>query len=72
MIGKQLNDENLMNAINCRVMPVAGYLMNACTLGKRNLEDLDMIVKSVLRREGFHGRQATRGYIPNDKQEVGG
>ena len=33
--------------------------MNVCTLGKGDLEDLDMIVKSVLRREGFHGRQSS-------------
>ena len=59
LIGKQLNDENLMKAINCRVIPVAGYVMNVCTLGKGDLEDLDMIVKSVLRREGFHGRQSS-------------
>ena len=57
MIGKQLNDENLMKAINCRVIPVAGYVMNVCNLGKGDLENLGMIVKSVLRREGFHGRQ---------------
>ena len=59
LIGKQLNDENVMEAINCRVIPVAGYVMNVCTLGKGDLKDLDMIVKSVFRREGFHGRQSS-------------
>ena len=48
-----------MKAINCRVIPVAGYVMNVYTLGKGDLEDLDMLVKSVLRREGFHGRQSS-------------
>ena len=59
LIGKRLNAENLMKAINCRVIPVARYVMNMCTLGKGDLEDLDMRVKSVLRREGLHGRQSS-------------
>ena len=32
--------------------------MNVCNLGKRDLDELDMTVKSVLRREIFHGRQS--------------
>ena len=28
LTGQHLNDENLMKAINCRVIPVAGYVMN--------------------------------------------
>ena len=71
LIGKQLNDENLMKAINCRVIPVAGYVMNVCTLGKGDLEDLDMIVKSVLRREGFHGRQSSDERLYT-KRKLGG
>ena len=45
-----------MKAINCRVILVAGYVMNVCNVGKGNLDELDMTVKSVLQREGFHGR----------------
>ena len=33
--------------------------MNVCNLGKGKLDELDKIVKSVLRREGFHGRQSS-------------
>ena len=54
-----LNDQNLVKAINCRVIPVAGYVMNVCNLGKGELDELDKIVKSVLRREGFHERQSS-------------
>ena len=57
LTGLNLNDQNLMKAINSRVIPVAGYVMNVCNLGKGELDALDKIVKSVLRREGFHGRQ---------------
>ena len=54
-----LNDQNLMKAINSRVIPVAGYVMNVCHLGKNELDELDKLVKNVLRREGFHGRQSS-------------
>ena len=54
-----LNDQNLMKAINSRVIPVAAYVMNVCHLGKNELDELDKLVKNVLRREGFHGRQSS-------------
>jgi hypothetical protein len=38
-------DKHLVKAINCRVVPVAGYVMNVCRLSKTDLEKLDMIVK---------------------------
>ena len=69
LTGLNLNDKNLMKAINCRVIPVAGYIMNVCNLGKGDLDELDMIVKSVLRREGFHGKQSSdeRLYLKRNK-----
>ena len=54
----QLNDKNLMKAINCRVIPVAVYVMNVCNLRKNEVERLDRIMKKTLWREGYHGRQA--------------
>ena len=33
-----------MKAINSRVVPVAGYVMNVCNLGKGDIEELDKIV----------------------------
>ena len=64
-----LSDKNSMKAINCRVIPVAGYVMNVCNLGKGNLDELDMTVKNVLRREGFHRRQSSdeRLYLKRNK-----
>ena len=61
-----LNDQNLMKAINCRVIPAAGYVMNVCNLGKGDLDELDKIVKNVLQRDGFHGRQSS------DERKEGG
>ena len=66
-----LNDQNLMKATNCRVIPVAGYVMNVCNLGKGDLDELDKIVKSVLRREGFHRRQPSDERLYSKRKEGG-
>ena len=66
-----LNDQNLMKAINCRAIPVAGHVMNVCNLGKGELEELDKIVKSVLRREGFHGRQSSDERLYSKRNDGG-
>ena len=59
LVSLNLNDGNLMKAINCRVIPVDGYIMNVCNLRKGDLEQLDKSVKAILRDKGFHGRQAS-------------
>ena len=66
-----LNDQNLMKAINSRVIPVAGYVMNVCHLGKNELDELDKLVKNVLRREGFHGRQSSDERLYTKRTEGG-
>ena len=66
-----LNDQNLMKAINCRVIPVAGYVMNICQLGKGELEELDKIVKSALRSKGFHGRQSSDERLYSKRNDGG-
>ena len=64
-----LNNENFV--MNCRVVPIAGYIMNVWNLRKGDIEELDMIVKTTLRKEGFHGKQESdeRLYV---KREDGG
>ena len=52
----KINDQSLMKAIDFRILPVASYIMNVCNLGKGDLDELEMIVKSVLGRERIHGR----------------
>ena len=54
-----LSDENLVKAITSRVVPVAGYIMNMCNLRRGDIEELHMIVKNALRKEGLHGKQAS-------------
>ena len=48
-----------MQAINKRVIPVEGYIMNVCHLGKGDLESLDKIVKDKLRQVNKHGKHAS-------------
>ena len=60
-----------MKAINCQLTLVAGYVMNVCNLGKGDMAKLDMAVKSVLRREGFHGRQSSDERFYSKRNEGG-
>ena len=66
-----LNDENLVKAINCRVIPVAGYIMNTCNLSKGDINEQDKIVKSVLRKEGYNGKQASDKRLYGGREEGG-
>ena len=71
LMGLNLNDENLMKAINCRVIPAAGYIMNVWNLEKGDLDEPGMTVKSVLRREGFYGRQSSDERLYSKRNEGG-
>ena len=45
--------------------------MNVCHLGKNDLDELDKLVKNVLRREGSMGdNQATRDFTQRELKEV--
>lgn len=48
-----------MQAINTRIIPVAGYIMNVGCLGKGNLESLDKKMKDEVRQVNKHGKQAS-------------
>ena len=66
LVNLELYDNNLVKAINSRVIPVAGYLMNVCKFSKSDLDGLDKIVKQVLRENNMHGKQCSdeRLYLP--------
>ena len=69
LVKLHLNDKNLMKAINCRVMPVAGYIMNECVIRKGELEELDKMVKDILRERKIHGRQASDEWLYMRQEE---
>ena len=49
-----------MKAITCRLVSAAGYLMNVCMMTRNDLENLDKIVKNILKNEGFHEQLCTK------------
>ena len=65
----ELYDWNPVRAMNCRVIPLAGYVMNVSRLNKEDLVELDMIVKMELTERKLYGRQATneRLYLACDR-----
>ena len=71
LVHYELYDKNLVTAINSKVIPVVGYAMNINKFSKKELKELDMIVKRVLRLNKMHGMQSSdeRLYLPRN---VGG
>ena len=49
LVNTELNDTNLISAINVKVIPAAAYSMNVCKFSKGELNELDQIVKRELR-----------------------
>ena len=69
----ELNDANLIKAINMKVIPVAAYAMNICRFGDGELKELDQVIKRELRKENMLGRQASdeRLYLKREKRGRG-
>ena len=55
----ELNDENLTQAINSKIIPVAAYPMNVCKMTKGELNELDQIVKRELRKSNMLVKQVS-------------
>ena len=55
LLAQELNDRNLIKAINTRVLSVIAYTMDVCTFTTGELDELDMTVKYALRRCRMHG-----------------
>ena len=48
LVNTELNDSNLISAINVKVIPVAAYAMNGCKFSKGELNELDTAVARTL------------------------
>ena len=57
LIKTELNDANLIKAINMKVVPVATYAMNNCQFTLAELRKLDQIIKKKLREKWMLGNQ---------------
>lgn len=71
LVDLELYEKNLMKAINCRVIPVAGYAVNVCQFTKNELYDLDMLVKEILRRKVMLERQGSDERLYMKRQDGG-
>ena len=69
LLTSELNDENLIQAINSKVIPVAAYPMNVCKMTKNELNELDQVIKRELRMKHMLGKQASdeRLYLKRDQ-----
>ena len=69
IVNTELNDANLIKAINIKVIPVAAYAMNVCKFSIKELKELDQIIKRQLRGKNMLGRQASdeRLYLKREK-----
>ena len=71
ILKTKLNDENLIKAINIKVIPLAAYVMNICKFNVSELKELDQIIKRKLRERSMLGRQASDKWL-SLKREKGG
>ena len=69
IINTELNDANLIKAINMKIIRVAAYVMNICKFSVGELKELDQIIKKQLRGKNMLGRQASeeRLYLKREK-----
>ena len=67
----ELNDKNLIQAINTKVVPVAAYPMNVCKFSKGELKELDQVVKRELREVNMLDRQSSDERLYLERKDGG-
>ena len=69
----ELNDANLIKAINMKVIPAVTYAVNVCKFTITELKELDQIIKKELRGKHILGRQASdeRLYLKRNRGRRG-
>ena len=73
LLETELNDANLIRAINEKVIPVVVYPMNVCQFNKGELMEFDQVVKRELRSKNMLGRQGSdeRLYLKREDGDRG-
>ena len=59
LTNTELNDVNLVCAINTKVIPVAAYPMNVCKFTGGELKELNQVIKRELRLKNMLGKQSS-------------
>ena len=67
----ELNDKNLIKAINMKVIPVAAYPMNVCKFTQFEFTELDQVIKRDLRKNNMLGGQVTNERLYMKRKDVG-
>ena len=58
LTNTELNDVNLVRAINANVIPVAAYSRNVCKFTDGELKEQDQVLKRELRSKNMLGKQS--------------
>ena len=67
----ELNNKNLVKAINTKVIPVAAYPMNVCKFSQSELTELDKVIKRDLRKNNLLGQQASNERLYMKRKDAG-
>ena len=59
LANTELNNVNLVRAINTKVIPVAAYPMNVCKFTDGELKKLDQVMKREMRSKNMIGKQSS-------------
>ena len=59
LTNTELNDVNLVHAINTKVIPVAAYPMNVFKFNGGELKELEQVIKLELRLKNMLGKQSS-------------
>ena len=71
LTNTELNDVNLVRAINTKVIPVAAYPMNVYKFTGRELKELDQVIKRELRLKNMLGKQSSNERLYLRREDVG-
>ena len=73
LTNTELNDVNLVSAVNTKVISVAAYSMNICKFTDEELKELDQVIKRELRSKNMLGKQSSdeRLYLIREDGERG-
>ena len=59
LIHMELNDINLVHAVNAKVIPVAAYPMNLCKFSSGELKELEEVIKQEMRSNNILRKQGS-------------
>ena len=71
LTNTELNDVNLVGAINTKVIPEAAYPMNVCKFTGGELKELDQVITEELRLKNMLGKQSSNERLHLRREDGG-